>query len=115
MNRFFRHWFLLALALGATAWILSGVQVSSLLSLAVAALVWGFLNAGVKPVLVALTLPITLLTLGIFYFVLNGLLFSLVGAIVPGFHVRSFGSAMAGALIMGFFSWMLNAKGMRRD
>ena len=100
MNRFFAHWLTTALALGATAWILPGVEVASLTALMVAALVLGFVNAVIKPVLLLLTLPITLVTLGLFYLVVNGLAFGLAAWLVPGFGVRSFGWAILGAFMV---------------
>lgn len=81
MQTFLTHWLLMSIALGVTAWILPGVSVDSATALLVAALVLGFLNAVLKPVLVLLTLPITILSLGIFYLVLNAALFAL-GAVV---------------------------------
>jgi putative membrane protein len=83
--------------------------VGSLAALLVAALVLGFLNAVVKPVLVLLTLPLTVLTLGIFYLILNGVMFALASVLVPGFHVAGFGAAFLGALVMGVVSMMLAA------
>ncbi len=111
---FLRHWILTALALALTAWVLEGVRVSNALALAVAAVVLGFLNAVVKPVFVLLTLPATLFTLGLFYLVLNGLFFGLAAGLVPGFSVDSFGSAVAGALVMGIVSWLLGGVLPRR-
>lgn len=105
MAKFITHWIVLALALAATAWILPGVEVTSASALLIAALVLGFLNAILKPILVILTLPITLLTMGIFYLVLNGLLFALAGRLVSGFVVRGFGAAFVGALLMSVLSW----------
>ena len=104
MTPFLTHWVTTALALGAAAWILPGVTVTSMPALAVAALVLGLINAVVKPVLVLLTLPITVLTLGLFYLVVNGLAFSFAAWVVPGFAVRSFGWAMLGALLVGMVS-----------
>jgi putative membrane protein len=109
MDRFLAHWFTLAIALGVTAWILPGVRIESFISLLIAALVLGFLNAVVKPVLVLLTLPITVVTLGIFYFVLNGILFALGSVLVPGFAVSGFGSAFVGAIIMGLLSLFIGS------
>ncbi len=109
MNRFFAHWLTTALALGVAAWILPGVEVSSLPALLVAALVLGFVNAVVKPLLVLLTLPITVLTLGLFYFVVNGVAFAFAAWLVPGFGVRSFGWAMLGALLVGAVSWFIGS------
>jgi len=108
MQRFLTHWFFMAVALGVTAWILPGVHLDSVTALLVAALVLGFLNAVLKPILVLLTLPITILTLGIFYLVLNALLFALGARLVPGFRVDSFGWAFLGALVMGVVSTFLS-------
>ena len=109
MNRFFAHWLTTALALGAASWILPGVEVASLTALLVAALVLGFVNAVVRPLLLLLTLPITLVTLGLFYLVVNGLAFSLAAWLVPGFGVRSFGWAMLGAFMVGLTSWFIGS------
>jgi len=73
----------------------------------IAAIVLGFLNAIVKPVLVLLTLPLTVVTLGIFYFVLNGIVFALASVLAPGFEVDGFGWAFLGALLMSVVSSML--------
>jgi putative membrane protein len=105
MRGFITHWFVLALALAATAWILPGVEVRSVTALLIAAAVLGFLNAILKPILVVLTLPITVVTLGIFYFVLNALLFGLASRLVQGFVVHGFGAAFLGALLMSVLSW----------
>jgi len=107
MTYFLVHWLTTALALGVCAWILPGVEVTSLPALLVAALVLGFMNAVVKPILVVLTLPITVLTLGLFYLVLNGLAFALAALLVPGFVVAGFGWAILGALIVGLVSWFI--------
>ncbi len=101
------HWLTTAVALAVTAWVLPGVRVDSLFSLALAALVLGFVNAIVRPLLVLLTLPFTLLTLGLFYFVVNGLAFALAAFLVPGFGVASFFSAMFGAAAVGLVSWFI--------
>ena len=107
MAWFLVNWLTTALALGAAAWILPGVTLASLPALAVAALVLGIVNSVVKPVLVVLTLPLTVLTLGLFYFVVNGLAFALAAWIVPGFEVRSFGWAILGALLVGAVSMFI--------
>jgi putative membrane protein len=109
MQRFLIHWLLMAVALGVTASIVPGVHIDSVAALLVAALVLGFLNAVLKPLLVLLTLPITILSLGIFYFVLNALLFALGALVVPGFRVDGFGWAFLGALVMGLLSTFLGA------
>lgn len=107
MSRFLAHWLTVAIALGAASWLLEGVVVESIPALLIAALVLGFINAIIRPVLVILTLPITVLTLGLFYLVVNGLAFSLAAWIVPGFEVRSLGSAILGALVVGLVSWFM--------
>lgn len=104
MGGFWRHWAVSAFALAVTAWVVPGVQVNGMIALLVAAIVLGFLNAVIKPVFVILTLPATILTLGIFYFVLNGIFFGLAAVLVPGFGLAGFGSAILGAFIMGVVS-----------
>ena len=74
-----------------------------------AALVLGLVNALVRPVLVLLTLPVTILTLGLFIFVINGLLFWAVGSFVSGFHVAGFWPGVFGAIIFSLVSWLLSA------
>jgi len=74
-----------------------------------AALVIGLLNTLVRPVLVLLTLPVTLLTLGLFYFVLNGLLFWLAGEMLSGFEVHGFVAAVLGAILYSVIAWALSA------
>ena len=103
------RWFLLAAALLLVAHLVPGVSVTSFVSALVAALVLGLLNTLVRPVLVLLTLPVTLLTLGLFIFVLNGLLFWAVGSFVDGFHVSGFWSAVFGAIVYSLISWLLSA------
>ncbi len=115
MTRFFAHWLTTAVALSVASWILPGVTVTSLTALIVASLVLGFVNAVVKPVLVLLTLPFTLVTLGLFYFVVNGLAFGLAAWLVPGFGVRSFLWAILGAFIVGMVSWFIGGFGQTRS
>ena len=111
---FLAHWMTTAAALGVTAWILPGVRVDSLAALAVSALVLGFVNAIVRPLLVLLTLPFTVLTLGLFYFVVNGIAFGLAAALVPGFSVASFFTAVLGAFVVGVVSWFIGIFSSRR-
>jgi len=111
MGRFLVHWLSTALALFVCSRILPGVHVDSPATLAVAALVLGFINAVIRPILLVLTLPITLLTLGLFYFVVNGLAFALAAWVVPGFDVDSIGWAILGSIIVSLFSWFLGSFG----
>ena len=115
MGRFLTHWLLTAVALGVAAWILPGVQIRSLPALAVAAVVLGLVNAVVRPILILFTLPITILTLGLFYLVVNGVAFALAAWLVPGFEVSSFGWAVAGALCVGAVSWFVGAVAAEDD
>jgi len=108
MTRFLLHWLTTTIALGVAVWILPGLHVTSPAALVVAALVLGLVNAIVRPVLLILTLPLTVLTLGLFYFVINGLAFAAAAALVPGFEVASFGWAMLGALIVSLVSWFVS-------
>jgi putative membrane protein len=93
------RWLLLAAALLLVAHLYTGVQVASFVSALIAALVLGLLNTLVRPLLVLLTLPVTLLTLGLFLFVINALMFWAAASILDGFHVTGFGAALIGSLI----------------
>ncbi len=115
MGRFLTHWLSTALALFVCSRILPGVHVDSMSTLAVAALVLGFINAIVRPILLFLTLPITILSLGLFYFVINGFAFALAAWIVPGFGVDSIGWAILGSLVVSVTSWFVGAFGPRQD
>jgi putative membrane protein len=98
-----------ALAIMLAASILPGITVDGIVPALAAAVLLGLVNAFVRPVLLILTLPITLVTLGLFLFVLNGLCFWLVASLVKGIHVAGFGSAMLGALVVSVVSWILTA------
>ncbi len=98
-----------ALAIMLAASIVPGIAVDGLVSALAAAVLLGLVNAFVRPVLLILTLPITLLTLGLFLLVLNGFCFWLVAWLVKGFHVAGFGSALLGALVVSVVSWIVTA------
>ena len=114
MRSFLVHWAVTALAVGVAAYILPGVSFSSGVALAIGSLMLGLVNALVKPALVVLTLPLTVVTLGLFYLVVNGLTFALAAAVVPGFQVASLVSAVGGAVITGLVSWFVGAFVIRR-
>ena len=101
-------WILNAIALLAVAYLYPGVQVEDWKAAAVAALVLGLVNTLVKPVLVILTLPVTIVTLGLFLLVLNALLFWAVASMVAGFHVNGFWAALLGALLYSVIGWLLS-------
>ncbi len=102
-------WLLNAVALLVVAYLLPGITVASFGSALIAALVLGLLNSLVKPVLVLLTLPITVVTLGLFLVVLNALLFWFAGSILKGFQVNGFWWAVIGALLYSLISGLLSA------
>ena len=109
MRRFLSHWIRVTLALAVTVWLLPGVEVDSVPALLVGGLVLGLINATVRPVLVILTLPLTVVTLGLFYLVINGLAFWLAAELVPGFSVRSPGWAILGAIAVSLLSWFMGS------
>ena len=92
-------WVLSAAALLCVAYVYSGVEVRSFGAAMIAALVIGLFNAVLRPVLVVLTLPVTVLTIGLFLFVINALMFWAAAGVLDGFHVRGFGAALLGSLI----------------
>jgi putative membrane protein len=104
---FLVHTLVLAIAIWVTANVVPGVIVTSWTALAVAALVLGAVNAIVRPVLLVLTFPITVLTLGLFYLVVNGIAFGLAAALVPGFQIASWTAAILGALLTSVISWFI--------
>jgi putative membrane protein len=93
------RWLLLAAALLLVAYLYSGVAVKSFGAAMIAAFVLGLLNTIVRPLLVLLTLPVTLLTLGLFLFVINALMFWAAASLLDGFSVSGFGAALIGSLI----------------
>jgi putative membrane protein len=101
-------WILNAVALLVVAYIVPGITVASFGSALVAALVLGLLNTLVKPLLILLTLPITIVTLGLFLLVLNALLFWFAGSILKGFSVNGFWWAVLGAIIYSLVSGLLS-------
>jgi putative membrane protein len=102
-------WLINAIALMAVAYLLPGIAVSGFLTALIAALVLGLVNAVIRPVLILLTLPVTLLTLGLFIFVINGLLFWFVGSFIEGFVVAGLWWGIAGAIAYSVVSWALSA------
>lgn len=101
-------WLINALALLAVPYLMHSVQVDSFGSALLAALILGFVNTIVRPILVVLTLPVTVITLGLFILVINGLMFWVVAQLVGGFHVAGFWSAVGGAILYSIVSWALS-------
>lgn len=102
-------WMLNALALIAVANFVPGIHVDGFTAALVAAFLLGLVNALIRPLLVLLTLPVTLITLGLFIFVINGMLFWLVGSVLRGFIVDSFWHGIMGALLYSLFTWALTS------
>lgn len=102
-------WIINALAVMLTAYLVPGVIVSSFWSALIAAVVIGLVNAIIRPLALLLTLPINILTLGLFTLVINALMFWLASALVPGFTVTGFWAAFIGALVFWIVSWLSNS------
>jgi putative membrane protein len=107
--RFLLRLLLNGLAIMVAAWFVPGVRLAGVVPAIVAGIILGFVNALVRPVLLLLTLPFTLLTLGLFIFIVNAVCFALTAALVPGFDLSGFLAAFFGALVVTMVSWLLNA------
>lgn len=102
-------WLINAAALFVLPYLMQSIRVENFKTALIAALVLGLVNVLIKPILVLLTLPVTVLTLGLFILVINGLLFWAVANFVGGFQVAGFWSAFGGALLYSLISWALSA------
>jgi len=103
------RWLLLAAALLLVANIYPGVSVTTFGTAMIAALVLGLLNALLRPILVLLTLPVTLLTLGLFLFIINALMFYFAASMLDGFHVNGFGAALIGSILYSLCGLVIDA------
>ena len=108
-------WLVNALALIAVAYLMPSISVTSFWTALVAALVLGLVNAVIRPVLILLTLPVSVITLGLFILVINGLLFWLVGSFLEGFSVQGFWAGFFGAILFSIVSWALSALVLKGD
>lgn len=106
--RWLLMWIFNGMALIAVAYLLPGIKVDGFAAALVAALVLGLVNTLIRPVLVLLTLPITVVTLGLFILVINGVLFWFVGSVLKGFTVADFWYGLLGAILYSIFSWALS-------
>ena len=102
------RWVISALGLLLISWLFEGIQVDSVGRAFVAAIFLGIFNALIRPVLLIMTLPITLVTLGLFTLVINGLMLWLTAWLLDGFAVHGFWSAVGGALVLSLISWAAN-------
>lgn len=103
------RWLINALALLALPYVMSGIEVKSFYIALIVAVVLGLINAVVRPILILLTLPVTVLTLGLFILVINALLFWFVASFVDGFQVSGFWAAFFGAILYSLITWAANA------
>ena len=108
MPNFLLTWLVAAVSLIITAYLVPGFVVQSFVAALIAAVILGLVNAIVKPILVVLTLPITIVTLGLFLFVVNALTIWFAGAITPGFDVNGFLPALIGSIVLTIVSSVLN-------
>jgi len=108
MLGFLLRWSINLLALITAAVLIKGIRIQSIEMGIIAAGILGIVNAVIRPVVLVLTLPINLLTLGLFTLVINAAMLKLVSMVVPGFVIESFSAALLGALIVSVVSWTLN-------
>jgi putative membrane protein len=102
------RWFVLTIAVLTACWFLDGIRMNGIFSALLAAALLGILNAVFRPILILLTLPVNILTLGLFTFVINAVMLMIVSAVIPGFDIRGFWTAVLGALIISAASGLLN-------
>ncbi len=109
VRHFIFRWLVTSVAIVIAAWLVPGISVSGTGATVGAALLLGILNAFIRPVLLLLSAPLILVSLGFFIFIINALLLWAVPTFVPGFQVAGFGSAFWGAIVVGLISWILSA------
>lgn len=109
MNGIFVRWLTLTVAIVFTSYLLDGIHVSGFFSALLAAAILGILNAFLRPIALVLTLPINILSLGFFTFVINALMLKMASGIIAGFDVTGFWTAIFGSLFISIISWLLNS------
>ena len=105
----FIRWLILTVSIIITSYLLDGISVSGFFSAFFAAAILGILNAFFRPILIILTLPINIMTMGLFTFVINALLLMMASGVISGFEVRGFWSAVFGSLLISLVSWLLTS------
>jgi len=103
------RWLILTASIILASYLITGIEVSGFFPAFFAAAALGILNALFRPILIILTLPINILTLGLFTFVINALMLKMASGIIPGFEVHGFWTAILGSLIISVISWLLNS------
>ena len=109
MKGIFLRWLILTFSIIATSYLIDGIQVSGFVSAFFAAAILGILNAFFRPILLILTLPVNILSLGLFTFVINAIVLMMVSSVIPGFEVYGFWSAVFGSLLISLVSWLLTS------
>jgi putative membrane protein len=104
---FLIHTIVVAISVWVATQVVSGVAASGIVPLAIMAVVLGLVNAIIRPIMVLLTLPLTVITLGLFYFVVNGIAFNLAAALVPGFTVANLWSGILAGIVVSIVSWLI--------
>jgi putative membrane protein len=107
MKGLFIRWLILTAAILLAAYLIDGIRVTGFISVLSAAAVLGILNVLLRPILLLLTLPLNILTLGLFTFVINAFLLKMTAGIIPGFDVTGFWPAILGALVISIVNWLL--------
>lgn len=103
------RWLILTAAIMFASYVMDGIQVKGFFSALFAAAVLGILNAFFRPILIVLTLPINILSLGLFTFIINAVLLKMASGVISGFEVYGFWSAVFGSLLISIVSWILNS------
>jgi len=109
MAGIFIRWLILTVSIIFASYTIDGIFVSGFLSAILAAAALGILNALLRPFLIILTLPINIVSLGLFTFIINAFLLKIASVVVPGFDVRGYWPAIVGSIIISIISWLLNA------
>jgi len=109
MNGIIIRWLTLTVGIVFTSYLLEGIQISGFLSALLAAAMLGILNAFFRPIALLLTLPINILSLGLFTFIINALMLKMASGVITGFDVIGFWSAVFGSLLISIISWLLNS------
>ena len=107
MSIYLVHWLVATLALMTTAYLVPGFRIDSFLAALIAALIVGFVNIVIWPILAILTLPLTILTFGLFLFVVNGAALKIAAALTPGFRIDGFMPAVIGSVVLAVVGWMM--------
>jgi putative membrane protein len=115
MNKMLLHWIITALAVWITSNLVSGFYVSGVVSALIAAIAIGFINATLGLALKVITFPFTIVTFGLFWLVINGMMLGIAAALVPGFYIRSFSAAFWGAIVLSLINLLLRKLLMPRQ